>query len=166
MELGDITKAVANYFLDLGDQDGVPLSPMKLQKLLYYAHGWYLALMDKPLLDESVEAWPWGPVIPSIYHEFKRFGSDPIYDERCLNVVPGPGTKLTWTRPALLADVERSVLDKVWSVYKGFTAIQLSNMSHQPGSPWQTTWDLNDGKRSVDISDDVIKSYFKTMMKK
>lgn len=76
--MGGRTAAVANYFLDKAREDGVDLSPMKLQKLIYFAHGWHLAIYGEPLIDESVEAWAWGPVISSIYHDFKKYGRDPI----------------------------------------------------------------------------------------
>ena len=71
-------KAVANYFIDIARCEGEQLSPMKIQKLVYFAHGWYLALYDEPLLDEKIEAWRYGPVVPSLYHEFKRYGSGTI----------------------------------------------------------------------------------------
>ncbi|QLH42366.1 MAG: DUF4065 domain-containing protein [Coxiellaceae bacterium] len=51
---------------------------MKLAKLIYVAHGWSLALNDVPLIDEAVQAWKFGPVIESVYHEFKHFGNDVI----------------------------------------------------------------------------------------
>ena len=71
-------KAVANHFLDLAERDGTTLNPMKIQKLVYIAHGWHLAIMEKPLIHESVEAWTYGPVIPDLYHEFKRWGNEGI----------------------------------------------------------------------------------------
>ena len=51
---------------------------MKLQKLVYIAHGWHLGLFDGLLISERVEAWRWGPVIESLYHEFKEFAKQPI----------------------------------------------------------------------------------------
>ena len=49
--------AVANYFIDKAKADGVPLTHMKLQKLIYFAHGWHLALYGEPLIDEEIQAW-------------------------------------------------------------------------------------------------------------
>ena len=72
------SKAVANYFLDIAERDGKTLNPMKLQKLVYIAHGWHLAIRRRPLIRESVEAWKYGPVIADLYHEFKKFGNMPI----------------------------------------------------------------------------------------
>ena len=72
-------KAIANYFLELAAKHGEKVTPLKIQKLVYIAHGWHLALYEKPLVyDEFAEAWEYGPVFPSIYHEFKHFGGAPI----------------------------------------------------------------------------------------
>src|SRR5260370_13471552 len=71
-------KAVANEFLELAKKDGQQLTQMQLQKLVYFAYGWYLAITGTRLIDERVEAWQWGPVVPSIYKEFKRFRSSSV----------------------------------------------------------------------------------------
>ena len=65
--------AVANCFLDIADAQSRPITPLKIQKLVYIAHGWHLAIYEEPLIVELVEAWKWGPVIPLLYHEFKNF---------------------------------------------------------------------------------------------
>jgi uncharacterized phage-associated protein len=64
---------VAEYFLTLVDDEaGDSLSNLKLQKLVYYAQGFHLALTEKPLFDEAIEAWEHGPVVPGLYHKLKR----------------------------------------------------------------------------------------------
>lgn len=64
---------VAKYFLSLqGNDAGDAISNMKLQKLLYYAQGFALALLDKPLFDEDFEAWAHGPVLRCIYNKYKN----------------------------------------------------------------------------------------------
>lgn len=70
--------AIANYFIELAKNDDNLVSPMKLQKLVYFAHGWCLALADKPLINEKVEAWQYGPVVGSLYREFKKYGNEGI----------------------------------------------------------------------------------------
>src|ERR1700733_10714172 len=71
-------RTVANYFLDLADRDSIAITPLKLQKLVYLAHGWSLAFRSKPLVRQNIEAWRYGPVIPDLYHAFKRFGGSRI----------------------------------------------------------------------------------------
>jgi uncharacterized phage-associated protein len=58
---------IANELLSLSARDTAPLTVMKLLKLVYIAHGWYLAFADKPLISEKVEAWDYGPVRASAY---------------------------------------------------------------------------------------------------
>ena len=52
---------IAYYFLEQGERENIPISPMKLQKLIYFAHGWCLAIRREALIMESVEAWKYGP---------------------------------------------------------------------------------------------------------
>src|SRR3546814_9253977 len=65
---------VANYMLERAESEGRHLTPMKLLKLVYIAYGWSLALLRKKRFDEQFRAWDHGPVVRSLYHEFKYFG--------------------------------------------------------------------------------------------
>ena len=70
-------KDVAQYLLKLDEQHGGEgISNLKLQKLAYYSQGFFGAIYDKPLFNERVEAWTYGPVIPELYHEYKCHGSN------------------------------------------------------------------------------------------
>lgn len=157
-------QAVANYFLHIADEIGEGIDPLKMQKLVYFAHGWHLALQDAPLLRDSVEAWQYGPVIPALYHEFKQWGNNPI--RRPATRLDPTGTTLAiptldsecvWDN----ADAAKAVIRRVWEVYSKFTGLQLSAMTHQPNSPWAQTRALHPGKRDVDIPDEAIKAFFK-----
>jgi len=152
------SKAVANYFLAKGGD----ITQMKLHKLIYYAHGWHLALTDKPLINESVEAWEYGPVVPAVYHEFKDLGSKNITRRAREFEFAGDG-KFTIRAPAIGSNDERTkkILDRIWEVYGGLTAIQLSQMTHEQDSPWTETRKRNPGMKGVDIPTDLIKQYFK-----
>ncbi len=70
---------VANYFLSLVNEDqGEGITNMKMQKLVYYAQGFSLAMLNKPLFEEPIEAWQYGPVVPTLYHAFKKYGNVPL----------------------------------------------------------------------------------------
>lgn len=148
-------KSIANFFLEHAKEAGQSISPMKLQKLVYYANGWYAGYTGKPLIDETVEAWQYGPVIESIYHEFKRFGSGPITER---------ATEMDWDSldeqeiPAPTDESIRKFLASIWSSYGKYTAVALSEMTHAPDSPWAKTWT---GVRGKDIPFDLIKSHFR-----
>ena len=160
-------KAVANYFLGLpGEEQKGGISSLKLQKLVYIAHGWHLALFDEPLVeDEGAEAWLYGPVFPSLYHEFKRFGGDQITSQaRELTVW---GKKCKWETPKLASAELRSckLLDKVWQLYGDFTGPQLSDMTHAEDTPWHNTRQSCNGLRNAHIPNKDIANYYKYLMK-
>ena len=82
--------AVANAFFDIqaADQDQFPsIDHMKLQKLLYFSHAWWLAGKESELFTDDIEAWPWGPVVRNIYIQFNEFGREPIVGKRASELV-------------------------------------------------------------------------------
>ncbi|MER2250664.1 type II toxin-antitoxin system antitoxin SocA domain-containing protein [Methylorubrum podarium] len=133
--------SVANTFLQLQDSDpgAFPrIDPLKLQKLLFYAQAWWLAYNHSELFDEEIYAWPWGPVVPSIYSQFRDFGAQPITNRRA--------TVLNRTGEGMLDfEVEfptppptnvQDFLRRLWDSHKHLSGIQLSNATHAPGEPW------------------------------
>lgn len=145
---------VANTFIDLAASEKEHLSVMKLLKLVYLAHGWNLAITNEPLINEPVEAWQYGPVISSVYHEFKSFGNEPINEK----AVECYGTVESLPKESL----QYKVVKKVWDVYKQFTGIHLFNKTHEPDTPWSKTW-TPDVPRGTDIDNDLIKSHFQKL---
>jgi uncharacterized phage-associated protein len=78
MFMATSARAVANEFLRLAEEDGRALTPLQIIKLVYIAHGWMLALYQRPLITDCVEAWKYGPVIPQLYHDVNRYGAGSI----------------------------------------------------------------------------------------
>jgi uncharacterized phage-associated protein len=118
-------QTIAKWFIEWAQDQGDPVSNMKLQKLLYYAQGQYLARHHEPLFTDPIEAWSHGPVVPSVYHEFKTLGADPI--------------ELPDSDPFQWSDVGRGdadFLSTVWNTYGGYTAGRLRNMTHDE-PPWK-----------------------------
>lgn len=153
-------KAIANYFLDLAEKDRKPLSHMKVQKLVYFAHGWHLALYKMPLIDERVQAWEFGPVIRTLYDEFKVFGREAINARA--ESMDFKGTKIEFFQPEVSADdtQTRRFLDRIWEVYEHLTAYQLSTLTHRKDTPWDKAYSANPGVRNLTIEDNDIKSFF------
>ena len=152
-------KAVANKFIDIAKEKGSPITPLKLQKLVYFAHGWYLSLTNgQPLIDEKIEAWRYGPVVPSLYHEFKSHGNRAI-EMYATALEIDQGFRIV--TPHLPDDKNLSAfIDKIWEVYGKFTGIQLSNITHESNTPWDETWGSEGVPKNTDIDDSVIKKYF------
>lgn len=134
--------AVANAFLDIAEKQGKQLDHMKIQKLVYLAHAWNLTLNSRPLINGYVEAWKFGPVIPELYQQCKHFGSNNI-TEKIIEYATSSGLS---ARVPEIPKVDRetwALLDRVWEVYGQFTALQLSSITHQGGTPWYETWEEN-----------------------
>ena len=165
------SKAVANYILDLAKEQGEILTAMKLIKLVFIAHGWHLAIAGEPLINEHPEAWKYGPVVPSLYHHFKRFGSGPITKKaHSYRFKRGGGYKILV--PSLEGgskfdlDLAKAIMNFVWQAYSRYSAIRLSMMTHQPNTPWEKVWRRQGSKtRGTDIPDDVIRDHYGALLK-
>lgn len=162
--------SIANYFVERGLDEARPVSPMKLQKLVFFAHGWYLAVADQGLLDEKVEAWDYGPVVPSIYHTFKAYGRNPIDKPGKLYKFPDDLESFEFREVIPRVDPHNEevleLLGTIWELYSGFSAVQLSNMTHQPGSPWARVKDEAGDRldKGTDIPERYISEYFKAQL--
>lgn len=161
-------RAIANYFLDLSAEERKPITPLKMQKLVYFTHGWNLAIKHEPLLNERIEAWKFGPVIPSLYQAFKSVGAGAI-TEKANDISFDPQGNWKIREPTIDTNLfssqeqdvfTKSLLKRVWNVYGKFTGEQLSRMTHEPGSPWATTRETFGDIKNVDIPDDLIEKYF------
>jgi uncharacterized phage-associated protein len=156
--------AVANEFLTIAKSVCNELTPMKVQKLVYFAHGWYLALTGRPLVSDTIQAWQYGPVIPSLYQAFKEYGNSPIGTPAFQG--SWHDGRYAWSVPRLetssinVEEIERArqVIRKVWDLYGSYTSIRLSNATHDPDGPWAQVY--QDGIKSIPISNDKIKVYF------
>jgi len=134
--------SVANYFIEKSFDEGFIITPMKVLKLVYIAHGWHLGITGNPLITEQTEAWKYGPVVPSVYHTYKFFGSNDI------NEIIIPNNQIRSDFKLLCSDKFASVLlDKVWEEYKIYSGLQLSDMTHRENTPWEITWNKNHGSK-------------------
>jgi uncharacterized phage-associated protein len=121
------------------------ISNLKLQKLLYYAQGFHMALNSgRKLFRDPIYAWAHGPVVHEVYHRFKHFGSKGI-----------PRTEVA-SSPSLDADTV-SLLEEVWQAYGQFSAWRLREMTHKE-PPWQNT------PQSALISDEKLLAYFSSQI--
>lgn len=150
--------SVANATLDLAWGDQGDITPLKLQKFVYICHGFCLALTGDPLIEQKVHAWDYGPVIPIIYHAFKRFGKRPI-DE--------PASVMIEDKPLILSqpedDLTRVLIRGVWDIYGSSNGYQLANMTHEKDTPWHQTWQNGIGKNLI-ISNELIKEYYQKQL--
>ena len=146
---------VANSFIKRANDEGVKdIDQLKIQKLVYCMHGWNLAVNGEPLVGEFFEAWPYGPVLSSLYHEFKSSKKNRIEDYAS-DIDPSTGEERALMVAPSVSDFYE-LFDKVWSRYKGFSGIQLSALTHAPGTPWS----LARARRDDYLSNDEIRNHF------
>ncbi|WP_204106367.1 MULTISPECIES: type II toxin-antitoxin system antitoxin SocA domain-containing protein [Spirulina sp. CCY15215] len=136
---------VADYFIWLANETGSFLSNLKLQKLVYYAQSWHLALHEKPLFDDDFEAWIHGPVIPELYKKYQRFQWYPIKEA---------------VTPKLPSDVV-AFLQEVADEYFACDGYELEKMTHIE-KPWKMARGclLLDEPSHTIIRKDWIKEYY------
>ncbi|WP_330169255.1 Panacea domain-containing protein [Bartonella grahamii] len=149
---------IANFFLEKGREENIPISPMKLIKLVYLAYGWMLAATDERLFPDRIEAWQHGPVIPALYHEFKDWGRRFI-DCYARTVDLETGEMFI---PKILKNSANEytvkLLEIVWNAYKNFSPWHLRTATHEEGSPWHKVYD--EQRWGVALNDDDIREYF------
>lgn len=140
---------VAYCILKLAQQKGLSMTNLKLQKLVYIAHGYKLGLCGSPLIDEAPQAWKYGPVIHSVYYQFKS------YADRTINI---DTSKIRCT----LKEEDQTIIADVLDLYGADSAIDLVNLTHEADTPWDEVWNKQKGRRQLfaEIPDELIKNHF------
>lgn len=138
------TQALANTFLSLGFEENVKITPMKLQKLIYFLYKKYLKETGNPLFSEPFEKWKYGPVLQSIYYEFNGFGANPI--TRFAKNAKGQAEIVNMRLDTTLTQC----IKKIWTKYKNYSAVELSKLTHSKDSAWE--------KAFTNLTDEDIKN--------
>lgn len=137
---------VARWFIVKAAATDAELSNLKLQKLLYYAQGRYLARTGRPLFPQPIEAWDHGPVVSAVYHACKGHGSGSVDVDIS-----------SWSIGAIDREAER-ILDAVWAEEGGLAAWKLRQMTHHE-PPWRDHYAVD--SRHVVIPNDAILRFFR-----
>lgn len=128
---------LCNNILQRAKKEKIDVTPMKLQKILYYICVKYVQETGELPISEHFEVWKYGPVAVSVYNEFKTFGVYPIkafakdargkvqvIDESC-------SPNLSY------------IIDFIWNKFKNYTGIKLSKRTQQKGSGWYIAYQNN-----------------------
>lgn len=149
---------IAKYFLIRAEKDGVLISPLKMQKLVYYAYVIYLLRKrgKKKLFIEGIQAWPAGPVVPSLYGELKKYGSMPIDAKDYVNI---DEKSLKEQNPEDVIEL----LDDVYETCERFTPFELVLLTHQEKSWINAREGLspNEPSKNVILDKDILKQHLK-----
>lgn len=140
---------VANFFIDIAQHEEEEfMTPLRLQKLMYFAQAWSFARLRRPLFSDGIEAWPLGPVVPSVYHKYKVCGREPIVhvdEDYQYNV---------------FQQDEVDLLLDVYLHYGKYTASALVDLTHK-SKPWIEA--CASGRSQ--ISSEAIRAHFASLEK-
>ncbi len=132
---------------------------MKLQKLVYLCYGWWLVEHNEPIMNEAPEVWRHGPVFSSLYDNLKGHGHRSITNlqRHFFSQVPD--------RIDDGDDEALALVDWVWERYGGYGQFALSDMTHQPNTPWYQTAQQFDFRvpRNQEIPVDVMRAHFRAI---
>lgn len=135
---------IANQIVRLSNETGEPVTNIKLQKLIYYTYAWYAVEKGKPLFEENIEAWKYGPVIPSVYEAFSEYGAD---------IIKKPASE----KPPDLDRYTEILVEDIFKAYGGKSAIELVELTHSE-APWRDRYDPEE--ENIVIPFEEIKKYY------
>lgn len=142
-------RQIANWFITRAKQDGRTLSIMSLLKLTYIAHGWNLEMQGTPLIDDDIQAWQYGPVIPSVYNEFRA---------QKLAVTKVANIEANWID---IDQADEKLLEQIWTIYGKVSPFKLSEITHVAGGPWDIA--TRTGGFYAKITDDMILEHYREL---
>lgn len=146
---------VAWKMLKVAKDKNIQLSNLQLQKLVYIAHGYFLAWKDKPLIKDPIEAWKYGPVISNIYQVFKVHKSGKIPTDAMDSITINIDDQ----------DVE-DCISGILDMYGNERPESLIASTHQPNTPWYKQWEVKGGKNYLfsKMDNDDIKNHYRNLL--
>ena len=152
---------IANEFIRLASAEGKAFDQMKLQELVYIAHGWCLAITGEPLTGDRPEALEHGPEYRRLADALAKCGLDPVVSEILVSNRFSEGSKTDATILAApeLSPGEREILARVYADYGALRISQLATLTRSEGTPWHRVFASGDGNWR-DISHEMIRVQF------
>lgn len=141
---------IAKSFLELAKEENVSIPPMKLLKLTYIAHGYFLGFTGKALFHNEIQAWQYGPVIPDLYFIIRRFSKQNV-DSDIIELYSENKLK----------EGDYKFINSIWNAYKKFDGLQLSSKTHEEGTPWHKSF--NEFNSNI-IDNFTIEDYYKGLI--
>jgi len=125
------------------------ITPLALQKLLYYAQGFYKVFHGEYLFKEDCEAWVHGPVYRNVYHKYKDHGYNPIEENN------------SEYEGFVLTEAEKEIIDSITTNFGCYSGKILERMTHIE-TPWRVTRKGLGEHESSDriINKELIADYF------
>ncbi|MGT2888559.1 DUF4065 domain-containing protein [Streptococcus didelphis] len=155
---------VANYIIEYSNKKGYDINNLKLQKLLYFVNVRNILENGRPLFEESMEKWQYGPVVPNVYHEYKRFGAFSITTDKMIREY----IEFT-SKPFNLEITEydsekvdnKELIKSTIDAFSSFGSLELVDITHTH-EPWQKDEaSIKRGIKGITYTIEEIMDYFK-----
>lgn len=142
---------VAKYVIYYCIEHDIPISNLKLQKLLYFIQAIYLVQLKVPCFNDEIQAWDFGPVVPNVYHKFKQYGAGniPYVNAEIYDV----GNKID--------DKDKKRIAIILEGFAHYRAIDLVKATHEQ-DPWKNVYQK--GQHNISISNQSIRNYFEKVL--
>ena len=153
---------LANYFVKKSIDEEMPMTNLKVNKLVYLSHGWHLGFYETPLIREDIEVWQFGPVVRSVYDAFKKYGKHSITKPATT------GFSDEMKEIGELADDDTiQFLGKIWNHYRDWEPWQLSALTHEDNSPWDLVYREFETKNPFEavIPEETIQQFYAKKLK-
>ncbi len=147
------TQKLCNWFIQQANTKGNLLTPVKLNHLVILADWWHLHRNGDFLINEKAEAWSSGPVLPSIYHEYK--------DQPPYSAIEHPSRR----QPPLEEDADIiPFLEHIWNLYGKYTAQQLGRINTAANTPWHQVQGKLGEAEHQQITREHVEAYFQSLI--
>lgn len=149
---------VARYIVNYSNDKNYCISNLKLQKLLYFVQAYFLLSDEVSCFSEDIEAWDFGPVVPEVYHEFKRFGSAEIPPVKTYFEMDGGFDTLKRKEfdESIISSKDRKMIAEVVDGFKGYSSTALVTLTHNQ-APWRDAYIPGQSRK---ITPEAIQRYF------
>lgn len=161
---------IADYFITKASDMGRPLDNLRLQKYLYYFEAMMLVESGKPKIEENFEKWQYGPVLPSVYYEYKQFGNADILEptehfiikdiEDWDNLEFRETTFDMAQFEAKMTEHEKKLVEHLIQALNDYGTFELVNMTHEHDEWRNAEKDILSGTRHLTYDQEKIKEYF------
>ena len=129
---------LAKYIVVKCIKDNHPISNLQLQKILYYIQREFLHRFGRPAFTESIEAWPFGPVVPDVYYYFCGAGAMRI------GVCSNPSDE-----KLLMSEDDCRIIDSIIESKRILNPWDLVSETHKLGGAWDSVYRGGYGNRGT-----------------
>lgn len=141
--------SIARYIIDYCNSRGSGISNLKLQKVLYYVQAEFLVSTPdhSPCFSDEIEAWDFGPVVPSVYHRYKIYGGA---------IIPSSQNDSFLFLYEKISESDQGKINAMVDATAKYSASQLVEFTHNQ-LPWKKAYVR--GRNNL-ISNETIRAYF------